>query len=180
MEGYKIIPGFDNYGCTKDGKILSLSMRAHNYHIKRIKQLSAAKSPDGYMKVALCKNGKGHTFLVHTLVAMSWIGPKENGMQINHKDGNKTNNSIDNLEYVTHAENIRHSWEIGLRDDFSKKLREKVSGEKHYSSKISDEQFLQLLNDHKMGMRNKDIAKKYGLHQSTVSHYTGKRPRKII
>lgn len=51
---------------------------------------------------------------VHELVAAAFIGPRPAGHQINHIDGNKQNNRVENLEYVTHAENGRHASEIGL------------------------------------------------------------------
>jgi len=67
----------------------------------------------GYLKVALYKNGKAKVFYVHRLVALHFIPNPSNLPQINHKDGDKTNNSINNLEWVTASQNIKDSFKKG-------------------------------------------------------------------
>lgn len=74
----------------------------------------------GYYDVALCKQGKMRTFLVHRLVAEAFLPNPENKEMVNHKDGNKRNNSVDNLEWVTRAENDLHASVNGLRPDWQK------------------------------------------------------------
>ena len=69
----------------------------------------------GYKNVTLFKNGKRKCALVHRLVMQSFVSPCPEGNEVNHKDGNKTNNRLDNLEYVTPSENILHAFAIGLR-----------------------------------------------------------------
>ncbi len=70
----------------------------------------------GYHCVALRKDGKVKVYRIHRLVAETFIGsaPSEE-YQINHIDGNKANNSVDNLEWVTPKENTHHAFESGLR-----------------------------------------------------------------
>jgi hypothetical protein len=65
-----------------------------------------------YHMIILYKEGKSKTFYIHRLVAQTFI--EKSNLQVNHKDGNKLNNSVDNLEWVTPLENIKHSWEYGL------------------------------------------------------------------
>lgn len=67
----------------------------------------------------LCKNGKRKNFTVHRLVANAFIPNIENKQEINHKDGNKQNNRVDNLEWVTKKENIKHSYTQLKRIPFS-------------------------------------------------------------
>ncbi|WP_435018414.1 NUMOD4 motif-containing HNH endonuclease [Tundrisphaera sp. TA3] len=68
----------------------------------------------GYRALKFYRNGKMHHKFIHCLVAEAFIGERPHGLVVNHKDGNKTNNSPNNLEYVTSAENNRHAVEMKL------------------------------------------------------------------
>ena len=70
----------------------------------------------GYERVCLFKVDRRRRYKVHRLVAMAFIPNPENKPQVNHKDGNKRNNSVSNLEWVTNEENFKHSMENGLRE----------------------------------------------------------------
>jgi len=69
----------------------------------------------GYLKAALWKNGKRNWRFVHRLVALTFISNPENKPQVNHKDGNKLNNHISNLEWCTNQENSQHVVDNGFR-----------------------------------------------------------------
>jgi len=81
-------------------------------------------TPDdnGYPKVGLSVAGSVLEIHVHRLVALAFIGPRVDRLTVNHRDGVKTNNTIENLEYVTYAENNAHAIRTGL-----KQLRGKVT-----------------------------------------------------
>lgn len=70
---------------------------------------------NGYKKVKLYKNGKMKTFSIHKLVAQAFIPNPENKPQVNHIDGNKSNNFYTNLEWVSCQENVEHAYINGLR-----------------------------------------------------------------
>lgn len=70
--------------------------------------------PGGYLAVQLWRDGKPHAFLLHVLVASAFIGPCPVGKEVNHRDGVKSNNSHENLEYLTRSENIKHAYQTGL------------------------------------------------------------------
>lgn len=70
----------------------------------------------GYMNVSLYKDKHNKQYKVHRLVAMSFIPNPDNKPQVNHIDGNKENNNVNNLEWCTCKENIKHSCDNGLRN----------------------------------------------------------------
>jgi len=76
--------------------------------------LKPQKSAHGYFMFNLSKNGKGKTIVAHRIVAIAFIPNPENKPQVNHKDGNKKNNHVSNLEWMTSKENINHSWMMGM------------------------------------------------------------------
>ena len=107
MEEWKDIDGYNGlYIISSTGNVYS--------HISK-KQLKPLLSSTGYYNVQLYKNSKAKAFLIHILVATAFIGPKPKGYEVNHIDGNKLNNSVDNLEWVTRKRNTRHAIENNLR-----------------------------------------------------------------
>lgn len=79
-------------------------------------ELSTRTDRDGYKSVRLSKNGKSHTCYTHRLIAEVFL-PKEAGRnEVNHIDGNKQNNTVANLEWVNHSENVKHAHLMGLID----------------------------------------------------------------
>lgn len=112
MEIWKDIDGYEGrYQVSNLGNIKSLRYLGHNQ--ERIMRLSQHHT--GYLIVQLGKH-PAKTFLVHTLVAKAFI-PKEEGKRlVNHKDGNKKNNCVCNLEWVSHLENTKHAIITGLRN----------------------------------------------------------------
>jgi hypothetical protein len=83
--------------------------------------LSPGKDFNGYFKVNLNKNGKSKNYFVHRLVALAFIPNPENKPQVNHKDLDKINNNLSNLEWVTHQENISHAFANGMRGKLKSK-----------------------------------------------------------
>lgn len=83
----------------------------------------------GYRCYTLSRSNKKTSFLAHRLVASTFIREPKLGEQVNHLDGDKSNNSVDNLEWTTHRENHRHAWETGLH---------KGKADTHYRNKQSN------------------------------------------
>ena len=101
----KKIKDFETYYVFPNGNI---------YNTKSKILLKPTIKNDNYQHVGLSKNGKKTDFLVHILVANTFISKPSDKTFINHKDGNKSNNNISNLEWVTNSENILHALNIGL------------------------------------------------------------------
>lgn len=76
--------------------------------------LKPQNTTDGYFGVNIKINGKYRLRKIHIFVARAFIPNPQNLPQVNHKDGNKRNNNVANLEWVTPHENILHSWRLGL------------------------------------------------------------------
>lgn len=110
-EELRAIPGLDGfYSATNLGCIFS-----HNYRrTRRIHELSQATHPEGYKRVKLFAMNKKSPTPVHRLVAMAFLPNPKNLPQVNHKDGNKGNNVVENLEWCDNAHNQKHAAAHGL------------------------------------------------------------------
>lgn len=111
MEIWKDIEGFEGkYQISTYGNIRSFSKWKHGAYLK------FGKTGTGYYQVNLVKDGRNKivSSRVHRLVASTFIPNPENLPEVNHIDGNKLNNNVDNLEWVSRSENIRHALKKGL------------------------------------------------------------------
>ena len=86
------------------------------------KVLKPGKTKHGYLKVELFDSGTPRSLYVHRLVAESHIGAIPTGLEVNHINGEKTDNRLANLEVVTHAINTKHAWVMGLRSRITFKM----------------------------------------------------------
>lgn len=138
------IPNYEElYLIDKFGNIWSINKQRLLHH--RLTQ-------NGYHRIGLFDNyHKGKDFYVHRLVAQLFIPNPRNCNEINHKDGNKANNNVDNLEWVTHSENHVHSRSV---------LKELI-GAKNGCAKLTEEQVISIRNDRKNGLNLREIAEKY-------------------
>ena len=121
MEEWKDIPDYEGiyeastYGNirTKDGK--TTSNRRYENRCWKSRQLKGrGDNPITGKRVSLWKEGKRREFLVARLIALTFLGEPPEGFTVNHKDGNRFNNNIENLEWLSRADNIRHGFETGL------------------------------------------------------------------
>lgn len=80
------------------------------------------KNNKGYLNTSLYLNNSRYRFLVHRLVALNFIENYENKDTVNHKDGNKLNNDISNLEWMSNEENLKHSYVSGIRKRAQKRF----------------------------------------------------------
>lgn len=124
MEIWEAIPDYEGlYEVSNYGRVRSILFRNRQKVYKRNKILSMCNNGTGYYVVNLYRDGKGKVFLVHRLTAMAFIPNPNNYPQVNHKDENKKNNHIENLEWCDEKYNNRY----GTRN-----FRETVTKQKKY------------------------------------------------
>ena len=115
-EKWRWVPGFEGlYMVSSMGNVMSVGGRRGSVPMK----LLVTSNCHGYRRVCLRNNGRSYQVDVHRLVAISFISNPFNKTQVNHKDGNKSNNHVSNLEWVTVSENVKHSYDNLPRKTFS-------------------------------------------------------------
>ena len=115
-EIWRDIKGYEGlYQISNLGRVKSLGRKSYSNVCLKDKILNPAlECKNGYKRVCLCKDGKEKRIKVHRLVAQAFIPNPDNKPIINHKDGNKLNNSVDNLEWISRSDNVKHAYQIGL------------------------------------------------------------------
>jgi hypothetical protein len=179
----KQIPGYEGiYACDIYGNIYALArtiMKTNGWSDRRyewnlpLKKLSPALRRDGYLHVNLRKNGKGLMQLSHRLIAKTFLGCTKE--EINHIDGNKTNNNLDNLELSTRSDNVKHAFKIGLRSN---------KGKNHPGYFIDEDLQKKVVNLLREGLFQSDIAKLLNIGLSSISEinmkYKVRHKRKLL
>lgn len=150
-----------NYYVTDDGRIWS--ERTQKY-------LSAQYDKNGYVKVQMrSTDNKSHRYSVHRLVLENFKPVQGmDKLQVNHKDGNKLNNSLDNLEWTTCKENINHAIENNLRAT--------ING----SAKLTPEQVIEIYRRSWNGETNIKLGKEFGINPDQVGRIKNKKSWKKI
>lgn len=145
-EIWKDIPGYEGlYQASNLGRIKSK---------KNNKILKLYKNQYGYLQVRLSKKGIVKLFRVHRLITNTFIYNKYNKPYVNHKDGNKQNNCVENLEWCTQKENVEHAIKI-LKIDYSKGI-EKMHYKNQVKVKREDGKIYNSIKEAKEDINNKN------------------------
>jgi hypothetical protein len=123
----KVIPFATKYSVSEDGFVYSKAKSKDG----SFKKMTGVLDTSTYYRVNITTNsGKVNKYLVHRLVAITYLPNQEDLPEVNHKDGDKLNNCISNLEWVTRSQNIQHSFDTGLNTSI---------GERNGRSEITEE-----------------------------------------
>lgn len=165
-EIWKDIPGYEGmYECSNYGNIKSVDRNIENSLIGSFIKKGIHKSPSmrgNYLKVALSKNGVVKQISVHRIIAETFITNFNGKKCVNHKNGIKTDNRVENLEWNSYSENTNHSYKNGLQ--VSQK------GSSHGKSKTNENDVLEMRNMYRNdSLSVSAIAKMYNLSVPTVS-----------
>lgn len=123
-----------------------------------IKILKGRDDGAGYLKVALFKDKKRHEAKVHRLVCNAFIKNRDNRPFVNHKNLIRNDNRLENLEWCTHSENIKHAYNMGSLSG--------MKGSKHKLAKLTNEKILEIRNI--KNMSNAKISKIYNVSSTTI------------
>ena len=156
-EIWKDIEGYEGYYKVSNfGRVKSLDRNTKKGKIRAL-----CKATCGHLHVGLYKDGIVKMHYVHRLVASAFLPPVR--VEVNHINGIKTDNRVENLEWCTHSENIRHSFNTGL---------EKVyAGEHNHNAKLNAKQVDSIRKEYIFGSVEEGItglAKKYNVGRSTI------------
>lgn len=164
MENWKLIQGYK-----------------YNYHISDLgnvkngygKPLTPIVDKDGYLRIRLVDiNGVRKFKSIHRLVAQYFIGHHSfEAMTVNHKDGNKQNNHLTNLEIVTMSQNNKHAYNTGLKNN---------KGENHGKARFSEEDILEMRRLYSKGKKQTFLAKFFDTTQARVSEIVSGKTWKHI
>lgn len=152
------IPNHPGFVARRDGMIIG----------KRGYELIGHVDRCGYREVLFSENGKTKNYLVHRLIAETFIPNPDNLPFVNHIDGNKTNNRVENLEWCTRSENTKHSYKIGLQ---------KTITNQHGNFRVLNEEDLNFIRDAKcLGYTtDEEVAEIIGCSRELV----GRKRRKM-
>jgi len=173
-EVWKDIPGYDGICQVSDyGNVRSLDREVMKLGFtKRIKGIPRKQYKDkaGYMIVALQKENKSRNWRVHRLVAFAFFGESiGDRICVNHRNGKKADNRVENLEWCSYGDNNRHSYDVLNRAT--------IKGESHGQSKLTGKQVLYI---RKSKNSPNTLAKKFNVTASTISSVLNRKTWKHI
>ena len=151
-EGYYEISNF--------GKLMSLNYKGNGY--KKI--LKTNINEFGYERIRLNVEKVGKNKKIHRLVAEAFIDNPENKRCVNHKDGNKRNNNLTNLEWCTHSENKLHA--------FKNNITKALCGENSYNSKLNNKYVIEI---YKSVKSHRQLATEYGVAKNAITSIKAKK-----
>jgi hypothetical protein len=157
----KQITDYPNYSVTEDGRVINN---------KTNRELKPILGRNGYYQVSLCNSGKIKNVSIHRLVASAFLNNDENKREVNHINGIKTDNRVQNLEWNTSSENRQHAFDTGLKK-YTERQRTRIT--ETLSKPVLDTQTGIFYNS------AKEASRLLGINKNTLYGYLlGNNPNK--
>ena len=170
-EEWRPVVGWEGYYSVSSlGRVRSETRRGHNTKPGRARRLTGkvkrpSQSAWGYLQARMTRGGVPTQKMVHRLVVEAFIGPVEKGFQVDHKNGIKTDNRVENLEIVTPKQNVRHCHATGLTLNH---------GETHCDAKLTFDDVRDIRR--RAGtVSQADMAREYGVDASCISRIVSRK-----
>lgn len=168
MEIWKPIEGTEGiYEVSNTGKVRNINYRGCGY----TRYLKISTNDWGYNYVIIKRNGKRGKQMIHRLLAEIFIPNPDEKPEVNHIDGVKTNNCIDNLEWVTKSENVQHAYDTGLNENNRKRATEHMRNIQRIAVEKNKRKIVAI--DNKTGNRTnfdsiEEACSKLGVHSGNI------------
>jgi len=179
LEIWKSVKDYKNlYQVSNLGRFKSLARKIGegykgvNHKLACDRIIKPFQDKRGYQQVQLWKNGKCKVIGIHRLLLQTFKLTNNKKLEVNHKDGNKSNNLLSNLEWVTSKGNKKHAFETGLCDH--------RRGEKLRNAKLKNKDINKIRNLYSNGTTQKEIANKFKVGRSCINGIIHKRGWKHI
>jgi hypothetical protein len=151
MEEWRTVPGLPRYQVSTLGRVS---------HKGKLMAGSKAFSRREYPRIRFDIDSGNVRIAIHSLVAYTFLGPCPPWLEVNHKDGNKSNPALENLEYITKSDNHKHSYRVlGQRRN---------TGSKHGMARLSEEHARAILERRSRGETCAALASEFGVSTATV------------
>lgn len=167
-EQWRPVVGCDKYQVSNLGRIRNLSGKI----------MKTVTNNCGYQQLFLrVETNKRRAFCVHKLVMTAFVGPPPDAMQIDHVNGEKSDNRLSNLEYVTAAENIRRAIKLGLHNSV---------GINNGRAKLTEQEVIQIktllrqIDSGEITLTRQQVADRMGTYRQIVNHIAAERTWKHV
>lgn len=161
-ERWKDIAGYEDvYQASSLGRMKRMSGRTNTYRGRILKPTEDAR---GYLHVTLWKDGVNRNAWVHRLVAESFLPRSPGKNEVNHKNGNKSDNRVENLEWCTRSENNRHAFSVLGRSGIS------LRGEANGRSILTDRKVVEIRRLYDTGEHTqRELGEMFGVSNQAIS-----------
>ena len=168
-EEWRTVERNDNYEVSNLGRVRRVTA-AKGATAGRILQPYTRKD-NGYVQICISRDDKKNIAKLAHIAAEAFIGPRPNGLEVNHKDGIKTNNAADNLEYATRSENMLHAFGTGLASH---------AGEKNPRAKLTEAKVVDIKQALSEGETVASLSRRYGVCKHAIINIKNGRSWKHI